>query len=354
MRLVTFARKGSAEERFGALLPDDRVVTLGEADPLSSMEAFLAAWPAGLERAEAWMNELAASSVDAEPEPRSSVRLLPPVPRPAALLDFGLTPRHLRDATLGMLRREIRPPLRAAAILLARLLARRAAAGKKPFPYYRGDPCALIGDGEATSWPATSSYLDIEPELAVVVAEVEPGASLRQAERAIAGYTIFNDFSLRDLQWPVMLSLAGPPACKDFHRSNGLGPCLVTPDQIGDPLDLDVRVRIGNRIAWQGSTREYAAHPSEAVAQIASIQRIPAGTVIGLGTVPGCCSLETGEWLLPGDDIEISFDGIGTLRQRTPDRLPRLETSRWRARSELAPYWDGRGTPSGRTSPVID
>lgn len=346
MRLVTFVRCGSSEEQFGALLEDDRVVAFGEADPLSSMEAFLAAWPAGLDRAEAWLSKLAASRVDVEPAPRSSVRLLPPVPRPPALLDVGLTPRHLRDATLGLVRQEVRPPFRAAATLFARLLARRAAAGKKPFPYYRGDPCALIGDGEETSWPAASSYLDIEPELAVVVAEVEPGASIRRADQAIAGFTIFNDFTLRDLQWPVMLSLAGPPGCKDFDRSNGLGPCLVTPDQIGDPLDLEVRVRIGNRIAWQGSTREYAAHPSEAVAQIARSQRIPAGTVIGLGTVPGCCSLETGQWLLPGDTIEISFDGIGTLRQRAPDRLPRLETSRWRVRSELAPHWDGGGDRS--------
>lgn len=350
MRLVTFALRGSCQERFGALLGDDRVVPFRdprvpaparEDDPLSSAEAFLGAWPGSLERAKQRMHELSAPRADIEPLPRNEVRLLPPVPRPPALLDFGLTPRHLRDATLGLVRREIRPPFGSVAARLARLLARRAAAGKRPFPYYRGDPCALIGDGEATSWPETSSYLDIEPELAVVVGEVGPGASFDQADRAIAGYTIFNDFSLRDLQWPVMLSLAGPPGCKDFDRSNGLGPCLVTPDQIEDPLDLEVQVHIGDRIEWRGSTREYAAHPREVVAQIASIQRVPAGTVIGLGTVPGCCSLETDQWLLPGDTIEIAFDGIGTLHQRAPDRLPPLETSRWRPRPELARYQDG-------------
>ncbi|MCP3982930.1 MAG: fumarylacetoacetate hydrolase family protein [bacterium] len=348
---MTFRREGSTEEQFGVLREDGRAVAfrgpaepgrVDESDPLASVEAFLAAWPYSLARAEERVCELAASGDASKPLARSDVRLLPPVPRPPALFDFGLTPRHLRDAALGLVRREIRPPFRTAAVLLARLAGRRAIAVRSPFPYYRGDPCALIGDGEATSWPKASSYLDVEPELAVVVGEVGPGASLEQADRAIVGYTIFNDFSLRDLQWPVMLSLAGPSGCKDFDRSNGLGPCLVTPDQLADPLDQEVRVRIGDRISWSGSTREYAAHPREVVAQIASGQHLVAGSVIGLGTVPGCCSLETEQWLLPGDPIEITFDGIGTLYQRAPDRLPRLSPSRWRSRPELARFQQGQ------------
>ena len=94
--------------------------------------------------------------------------------------------------------------------------------------YYKCNHNAVIGDNDTIHWPAYSSYLDIEPELAIVTGnEVMP----------IAGYTIFNDSSARDVQFWEMVG-TGPARSKDFGHSKGLGPFIVTPDEIGDPLAL--------------------------------------------------------------------------------------------------------------------
>ncbi|RJG21154.1 fumarylacetoacetate hydrolase family protein [Paenibacillus thiaminolyticus] len=84
-------------------------------------------------------------------------------------------------------------------------------------------------------------------------------------------YLIFNDVSARDVQYDDFRSLCGPGTSTDFHQSNGLGPFLVTPDEVGDPLSLAVSVRISNRWIWEGCTSEYSAHPQEVVDYIGSI-----------------------------------------------------------------------------------
>lgn len=65
----------------------------------------------------------------------------------------------------------------------------------------------------------------------------------------------------------------------------------------------------------------------------------PPGTIIGMGTIPGCCGLDNNQWLLPGDQVEISIKGLGTLRQFVPNELPSLESSRWENRKELAAFY---------------
>jgi len=130
--------------------------------------------------------------------------------------------------------------------------------------YYKGNHHAVIGDNDTISWPSYTSYLDIEPELAVVTVT---------GNMPIAGYTIFNDSSARDVQFPEMIGL-GPARSKDFDRSKGLGPFLVTPDEIEDPLGLDVKVTIGRRYEWRGSTKEYSATPEKMLDYLKTILRL--------------------------------------------------------------------------------
>lgn len=257
----------------------------------------------------------------------ATVRLLPPIPHPPALIDFGLTPRHLHNSALTLLRHELGAwaPVVLGPILRRRLdrLARAAAP-----PYYKGNHNEIIGDDEVVGWPAYTSYLDIEPELAVVTGS---------AAQPIAGYVLLNDLSARDVQLPEMIG-TGPARCKDFRRGNGLGPYLVTPDEITNPLDLDVRVEIGDRWTWRGTTREYVRLPQEIVAYLHGVFTPPPGTIIGMGTVPDCTGLDHDQWLLPGDTVKISMTGLGTLRQHIPAQPGPLEPSRWRARPELARF----------------
>lgn len=256
-----------------------------------------------------------------------SVQLLAPLPAPAGLLDFGLTPRHLRNAAMTLVRREFKGVKRfiAKQVVLSKI---RRAQAERSFAYYIGNHHALIGDNEVVGWPAYTSYLDIEPELAVITGP---------PDQPIAGYTILNDLSARDVQMPELDTLSLTRS-KHFDRGNGLGPFLVTPDEVGDPRQLAVTIRIGDRYQWDGTTREYSVSPEEAIRHLHGIFTPPPGLVVGLGTIPGCCGLDNDRWPLPGDAIEITFEKLGTLRQKLPERVSVETPSRWGERLELRPY----------------
>lgn len=329
MKLLTFERNGRSE--FGALL-GDRVVAFDELrdgeepDPLlASVERYLERLPDSFERARELLSGVHGSRVGGHP--LEEVRILPPIPRPAALLDFGLTPRHLVQSARTLLEREFGPVWGRLAHLVMKRRIERASDPVAPL-YYKGNHLAVIGNGDHMGWPVYTSYLDIEPELAFVTGN---------PECKIAGYTIFNDASARDVQFPEMMG-SGPARSKDFADSNGIGPYLVTPDEIPDPLALSVSVTIGSRYTWSGHTSEYTAHPLEVLEYYEKVFPPRPGTIVGMGTVPGCTGLDNDLWILPGERIEIHIEGLGTLCQRVSPKIGELDASRWKARPELAEY----------------
>ena len=202
-----------------------------------------------------------------------------------------------------------------------------AAVGK--MLYYKCNHNAVIGDNDTVHWPAYASYLDIEPELAIITGN---------EARPIAGYTIFNDSSARDVQMWEMIG-TGPARSKDFGHSKGLGPFIITPDEIGDPFALNVKVKIGERFEWKGSTSEYSARPEKALEYLKTIFTPLPGTVIGMGTIPDCTGLDNDLWIKPGEKIEITFDKLGTLRQNTPENPGKIEPSHWGNREELSKFY---------------
>lgn len=250
----------------------------------------------------------------------SEVRLLSAVPRPAALLDCGLSPRHLRASSRTLLRRSI--PWGMGGPLGA--IVGSMAAGSTTVRHYKGNHHSISGPHDTISWPNFTAYLDIEPELAIVTGPEEQRHSDWVEP---AGYVIYNDASARDVQLGEML-FTGPASSKDFDTGNGIGPYLVTPDEVPDPLSLKVTVTFEDRPAWSGTTSDYTHHPAELLAHILRRRSLPAGTIIGMGTVPGCCGLDRDEWLEPGEAFTISFDGLGDLTQRfaIPSTMP---SSRW-------------------------
>jgi 2-keto-4-pentenoate hydratase/2-oxohepta-3-ene-1,7-dioic acid hydratase in catechol pathway len=253
--------------------------------------------------------------------PLETTKILSPLATPRALIDFGLSPRHLGNSAATLIKHEFGVFGSIIAPIVKKRI-RAAASGK--MLYYKCNHNAIIGDNDTIHWPAYSSYLDIEPELAVITGnKVVP----------IAGYTIFNDSSARDVQFREMFGL-GPARSKDFGHSKGLGPFIVTPDEIGDPLALNVKVKIGDRYEWKGSTSEYSARPEKAVEYLKTIFTPLPGTVIGLGTIPDCTGLDNDLWINPSEKIEITFDKLGTLRQNTPEIVTNLEPSRWGNRKE--------------------
>lgn len=264
---------------------------------------------------------------DKEKTPLENVKILPPVPNPRALIDFGLSPRHLGNSTATLIKHAF-GVFGSLIAPIAKNIVQAATRGK--MLYYKGNHNAIIGDNDTIHWPSYSSYLDIEPELAIITGN--------QAV-PIAGYTIFNDSSARDIQFKEMLGLGGPARSKDFDRSNGLGPFIVTPDEVGDPLALNVKVKIGNRMEWKGSTSEYSAHPVKALDYLKTVFTPLPGTVIGLGTIPDCTGLDNDLWINPGEKIEIIFDKLGILRQNIPEVLGKMEPSSWGNREELQKFY---------------
>jgi len=263
------------------------------------------------------------------------VKILPPVLSPPALLDFGMSPRHLINSFLTMAKYEIIWPLNYLIRFIVKSINPKLDAKMR---YYKCNHNSIIGDMDSPVWPRFSSYLDIEPELGIVVGKASYNMSEEELRKSIAGYLIYNDFSARDIQWSEMLGLAGPARCKDFERGNGIGPFLVTVDEINDPLALSVEVKLGDRFIWEGSTSEYSTHPIELIRYLTGFQSLAPGTIIGMGTIPGCCCLENDQWLLPGEQIEISMRGLGRLRQIIPSDIGEIEETGWKKRPELLKF----------------
>lgn len=337
MKLLNFQAESGATSKFGVVISGHAVSfeTLQQKSgqtsvQLSDVYSYLENLPSSENAAKELLkfgNTYISSFNSNEKIPLEKAKILPPVPVPRALIDFGLSPRHLGNSAATL----IKHAFGFFGLIIAPIVKNRIkAATSGKMLYYKGNHNAVIGDNDTIHWPAYSSYLDIEPELAVITGnEAIP----------IAGYTIFNDSSARDVQFKEMLGLGGPARSKDFNCSNGLGPFIVTSDEVGDPLKLNVKVKIGNRYEWKGSTSEYCARPEEAVKYLKTIFTLLPGTVIGMGTIPDCTGLDNDLWINPGEKIEIIFDKLGILKQNIPENLGKIEPSSWGIREELRKFY---------------
>jgi fumarylacetoacetate (FAA) hydrolase len=241
----------------------DRVVELGAPS--------LAAW-------------LDAGGGDVSDHALADVRLVAPIPRPPSVRDFYAFERHVRSA--------------------------RAQRGLEMAPewyrlpvFYFSNPAAVIGPGDEVTFPAASSAWDYELEAAAVAGR----------DGTIAGFTIMNDWSARDLQKMEMAVGLGPAKGKDFATS--LGPVLVTPDELG-AMRLEMIARVNGEERSRGNLDDIHWPWDKLAAHAARDTRLVAGDVLGSGTVGTGCILEHGDgrWLRPGDVVELEIEGIGVLR----------------------------------------
>lgn len=260
MRLCTFEAGG---RRAPGRVEGERVVELGA----PSLAAYLGA--GGEEVAE---HDLA------------GVRLLAPVPHPPSIRDFYAFERHVRTA--------------------------RAQRGLEIAPewyripvFYFSNPAAVYGPEDEVLRPPDTAALDYELEAAAVVG----------GDGRIAGFTVMNDWSARDLQRMEMAVGLGPAKGKDFATS--LGPVLVTPDELGD-LRLAMVARVNGEERSRGNLGDMHWAWDDLVAHAARNTRLLPGDVLGSGTVGTGCILEHGDgrWLQPGDEVELEIERIGVLR----------------------------------------
>lgn len=216
-----------------------------------------------------------------------SVRLLAPVPRPRSLRDCMVFEEHVRN-TIG------EPP---------------DVWYEMPI-YYKSNANSVVGPENVVEWPEYSDQIDYELEIAAVIGRKGRDIDAADADEYIAGYTIFNDFSARDMQLREMQGKLGPAKGKDF--ANALGPYLVTADGF-DPEVAEMRAEIDGEIWSEGSAGEMYHSFADIVEHVSRSETLVPGDVIGSGTVGGGCGLEHGEFLQKGSTVALTVDGIGTL-----------------------------------------
>jgi acylpyruvate hydrolase len=171
----------------------------------------------------------------------------------------------------------------------------------------------LIGAHDDLVLPSVSKAVDWEVELGVVIGRRIRRATLEQAHDAIAGFTVVNDISMRDWQARTTQYLQG----KAFDASTPVGPVLVTGDEIGDAVDLEVRCELDGIVMQRGRTSDLLFGPTAVVSYISQFATLSPGDLISTGTPGG---VGTGRdpqvFLEPGQVLTTAIEGIGSCVNR--------------------------------------
>ncbi len=236
--------------------------------------------------------------------PLTGTRLLSPLPEPRQMRDCLVFEQHLLNAMKTWELRTGRPSAPVSPLWYQRPT------------WYKCNRFSVVGHEAEVHWPPYSELMDFELELACVIGRRGCDIAASDAHRHIFGYTIFNDFSARDVQMDERPLGMGPMKGKDFDTGNVLGPWIVTTDEIGDPQSLEMSVRV-NGERWGGGNSRDMHHSFAAIlAFISRSETLHPGEVIASGTVPTGCGLELNRFLNPGDVVELEIEGIGILRNR--------------------------------------
>jgi 2-keto-4-pentenoate hydratase/2-oxohepta-3-ene-1,7-dioic acid hydratase in catechol pathway len=183
--------------------------------------------------------------------------------------------------------------------------------------YYMGNHLAFVTDGDIRIPPYTRA-LDYELEIGFVLARELSNASPAEAEAAIGGFVVFNDFSARDLQYDEMQSGFGPQRSKNF--CNAISSVVVTADEILPYWGaLQGYVKLNGEIVSEPTSDGARWSLGEVLAFLSRSQRLYPGEFFGSGTLPGGSGIETGRLLASGDFIEIGIERIGSLSNRVMD-----------------------------------
>ena len=224
------------------------------------------------------------------------VRLLAPVPRPNSIRDFLTFEGHLKGTARVLGHKDQIPSL-----------------WYKIPSYYRASVENVVGTDEPVVWPAYTERLDFELEFGVFIGRKGKDIPRERASDYIAGYTIFNDWSARDVQGDIMSLRMGPAKSKDFDAGNSMGPFLVTSDEI-DEDNLTMIARVNGEEWCRGNSGERHFKFADLIADVSRSETLWPGDFLASGTVPGGCGLEHDRWIQPGDVVELEVEGIGTLR----------------------------------------
>jgi 2-keto-4-pentenoate hydratase/2-oxohepta-3-ene-1,7-dioic acid hydratase in catechol pathway len=217
--------------------------------------------------------------------PLDSITLLAPVPRPPKLICVGL---NYRDHAI-----ETKMEIPKIPTIFSKFSS------------------AVIGPGAPIVLPKNSTQPDYEAEFAFVIGRGGRHIPAEQWRDHVFGYTLMNDVSARDFQMATSQWMMG----KTFDTFAPMGPHLVSADEIADPHALDIGLRINGETLQQSNTRQLIFKIPELIAYLSSVFTLEPGDVVSTGTPAGVgYARNPPRFLQPGDDVVISVDQIGELR----------------------------------------
>ncbi len=180
--------------------------------------------------------------------------------------------------------------------------------------HYIGNHHTVVGPDAEVPWPPYAhAGMDYELELGLVIGKAGRDLHPEHALHYVFGLTILNDFTARDIQAREMESRLGPPKAKSFCTA--IGPVIVTLDEL-PTLDLRMVARVNGAIWSEGQSGTMLWSIPELVAWASTSELLPAGALLGTGTVGFGSGAELGRELHPGDTVELEVEGIGILRNR--------------------------------------
>lgn len=220
----------------------------------------------------------------------AAVKLLPPIPNPGKIFCIGLNYEDHRKET-------------------------KRDKTEEPAVFVRF-PESQVGHDQPILRPRESTKLDFEGEIAVIIGKPGRRIAEKDAWNHIAGYSCYNDASVRDWQWATTQWTAG----KNFAATGGFGPWMVSADKIAPGTALSLVTRL-NGAEMQRTTTEFMVHSiPQLIAHISSWIPFAAGDVIVTGTPGGVgARREPPVWMKPGDVVEVEVSQVGVLRNTIED-----------------------------------
>ncbi|GLO12064.1 5-carboxymethyl-2-hydroxymuconate isomerase [Pseudomonas putida] len=170
---------------------------------------------------------------------------------------------------------------------------------------------AQVGHDQPLIQPKASTAFDFEGELAIVIGKAGRHISKENALQHVAGYSLFNDGSIRDWQRHTLQFTAG----KNFVGSGSFGPWLVTKEEITDINSLVLETRLNGEVVQREGLDDLLFKIPELIEYISTFTQLLPGDVIATGTPGGVGAFRTPPlWMKPGDVVEVEVEGIGTLK----------------------------------------
>ena len=174
-------------------------------------------------------------------------------------------------------------------------------------------PRALTDPEASIPLPAASNMMDYEGELVIVIGAGGRDIPIENAWDAVAGFTLLNDVTARDFQKRSLQWFAG----KSWERSTPVGPVLVTVDELTNFGDREISTRVNGEERQRSPISDLIFDVPTLVSDLSQVIQLQPGDMIATGTPGGVGdAMKPPSYLKPGDVVEISFDGIGTLRNR--------------------------------------